>query len=121
MASIASDVLQFTKAITPSDTHTKRFYSRSLQQRSGSTYVVSGHSSRHQNQDVFPRGPSYDSGVSVLQSSPSVACTANKLHVANDSDDVRFSGAETDQELRVLRVQYQAYSQSFHRDTELAD
>ena len=96
MASIASDVLQFTKAITPSDTHTKRFYSRPLQQRSGSTYVVSGRSSRHQKQDAFPRGPSYDSGVSILQRSPSVTCTTNKFHVVNDSDDVGFSGAEPD-------------------------
>ena len=96
MASIASDVLEFTKAITPSNTHTKLFYSRSLKQRSGYTYVVSGRASRHQNQDTFPGSPSYDSGVGVLQRSPSVACAANKLHVVNDSDDVGFSGTEAD-------------------------
>lgn len=94
MASIASDVLEFTKAITPSNTHTKPFYSRSLKQRSGSTYVVSGRASRHQNQDTFPGSP--DSGVGVLQRSSSVACAANKLHVVNDSDDVGFSGTEAD-------------------------
>ena len=96
MASIASDILQFTKAITPSDTHAKPFHPRPLQQRSGSAHVVSGRSGGHQNKDAFPGGPAYDSGVRVLQRSPSVACAADQFHAVDYSNDVGFSGAEAD-------------------------